>query len=65
MRLTEAEVEVLPVEKRLDECPLCGCKEHQGYEQCFHCAECGYLQCCDCDGYYDRARKKAHRRHRK
>jgi hypothetical protein len=57
MRLTEAEVEALPVEKRLDECPLCGCKKHESHQRCFHCTECEYLQCCDYDGYYDRARK--------
>ena len=55
--LTESEVDALPSEKRLDECPLCGCKKHEGHQRCFHCTECGYLQCCDYEGFYDRARK--------
>ena len=57
--LNEAEVDALPPEKRLEECPLCGCKECEGHPRCFHCMECGYLQCCDYDGFYDRHRKKS------
>ena len=60
--LTEAEVEALPPEQRLDECPLCGCKVHEGHERCFHCIDCGYMQCCDSDGFYDSARKKHKKR---
>jgi hypothetical protein len=43
---------------RRSECPLCGCKESEGHEGCFHCLECGYLQCCDCDGFYDKEAKR-------
>ena len=60
--LTESEVDALPPEKRLDECPLCGCKDCEDHERCFHCDGCGYMQCCDCDGFYDRARKKMRKR---
>ncbi len=64
--LTEAEVDALPPEKRLDECPLCGCKEcESGSDRCFHCVACEYCQCCDSDGFYDIARKKALERHSK
>jgi len=56
LMLTEAEVE--KIEGRLEECPLCGCKECEGHPKCFHCVACGYLQCCDYDGFYDLHRKK-------
>lgn len=36
------------------ECPLCGGREDEGHTLCFHCCACGYLQCCDYDGYYRR-----------
>ena len=52
------EKEVAAIDGRLVECPLCGCKEHEDYELCFHCMGCGYLQCCDWDGFYDRQREK-------
>jgi uncharacterized protein YcgI (DUF1989 family) len=44
---------------KLSNCPLCGSPEEDGYERCFHCSNCGYLQCCDYDGHYDRASRLA------
>jgi hypothetical protein len=40
--LTEAEVDALPPEKRLDECPLCGCKKHEGHQRVV--GQFGFLQ---------------------
>ena len=31
--------------------------EVEEYPKCFHCLFCGYLQCCDWDGFYKKARK--------
>ena len=42
---------------KLSCCPLCGSTQDVGYALCFHCSECGYFQCCDCDGYYDKGAK--------
>jgi hypothetical protein len=39
---------------KLVSCPLCGSSNAEDYPYCFHCADCGYLQCCDDDGYYKR-----------
>jgi predicted HAD superfamily Cof-like phosphohydrolase len=36
------------------ECPLCRFSEEEGHAKCFHCTTCGYLQCCDYNGYYNR-----------
>ena len=58
----KTEKQVRAVDSKVDECPLCGCKEDEGHVKCFHCFDCGYLQCCDCDGFYDRARKKAQKK---
>lgn len=46
------EEEVRKVEGKLPNCGLCGSEEDEGYERCFHCSNCGYLQCCDYDGFY-------------
>ncbi len=52
------ESEVLAVGHRvptvLKECPLCGGRTTE--PRFFHCAECGYLQCYDSNGYYDAQR---------
>ena len=54
MNLSEKEVEAC--KGRLTECPLCGSTRCEGHVLCFHCVDCGYLQCCDYDGFYDRHR---------
>lgn len=30
---------------KLLSCPECGSKNDEGHEHCFHCLQCGYLQC--------------------
>lgn len=45
--------EGLHLDFKLERCPLCGCSESENHEKCFHCSNCHYLQCCDCDGEYE------------
>jgi len=47
---------------KYSQCPLCGSKEDEGSEHCFHCMNCCYLQCCDANGFYAQARKDAARK---
>jgi hypothetical protein len=37
-------------------CPLCKGTIDEEFARCFHCTNCGYMQCCDHDGHYDRHR---------
>lgn len=48
---TEQKVEAS--EGKLTSCPLCDSIEDEGFPECFHCSDCGYLQCCDYEGFYD------------
>lgn len=52
--MTEQEVENF--NDKLPYCPICRSEKDAGYTRCFHCMKCGYLQCCDYDGFYDKFR---------
>lgn len=50
--MTEAELIKAALSSKgvaLSVCPRCGCAENSkregGNERCFHCADCGFLQC--------------------
>ncbi len=50
--------EKLALGDKLKKCPLCSSEQEEGYDNCFHCASCSYLQCCDYDGFYNKAAKR-------
>lgn len=52
----KSEAEVEAHDGKLESCPLCGSNESEGHKGCFHCLKCGYLQCCDYDGFFDKHR---------
>lgn len=54
MKLNYNKREVESLGEKRTSCPLCKSTVDDGYKKCFHCSNCGYLQCCDYDGYYDK-----------
>lgn len=53
-KLSNKERETQAAGDKLSACPLCESTNEDGHERCFHCSDCGYLQCCDNEGFYDR-----------
>lgn len=53
------EAEVVLFSGCLSNCPLCLSRVQSGYPNCFHCDDCGYMQCIDYDGLYDGRRSVA------